>query len=158
VSGNASFMSYSPVTDTAERHCQWTNFNFPRNSLQKLFEVTALICEQYYMHCLSIDCLVRSKMLGVCRMRWHAAWLRGTRSNSASAAVSYIKILRCPQTKKSNRLRSGDHAGHATGLLLPIHLLGYALFRCSHLDTEMGRGSIMHVPHVLADPEKNLLQ
>jgi hypothetical protein len=60
------------------------------------------------MHRLSSDCLVRLKMSGVCRMSSHAAWMRGKRSASVSTVVSYTKVLRCPQMKKSNGLRSGD--------------------------------------------------
>lgn len=76
-----------------------------------------------------MNCPVRSNMPGICRISSHEAWTRGKRSASVPKVVSYTKVFRCPQTKKSNALRSGDRAGHA--MTPHIDVLPYQLRGCN---------------------------
>jgi hypothetical protein len=129
VSWNASFMSCSPETDIAERQCQWNHLIYKKRFTTVRSDGPPSMNTTYTASALTAWCVRRCQMPGVCRMSTHAAWMRSKRSASVPTVVSCTKVLRCPQTKNSNGLRSDDRAGHATGLPRPIDLPGYALFR-----------------------------
>ncbi|GFW32010.1 hypothetical protein TNCV_2600371 [Trichonephila clavipes] len=57
-------------------------------------------------------------------MSTEAMTIPAVRSSTKATGVSHTGDFRCPQKKKSIRLRSRERGGQATGSPSPIHLLG----------------------------------
>jgi hypothetical protein len=119
-----------------------------RSTAKNLYPPIAQFTHYVYLWHASKECRkARSNMPR--SMSSHAAWMWRKRSASVSTGVSYTKVLRCPQTKKIWLIEvwCPCRPHHWTTAANPLPWVCIVQL-IAHLDTGVGRGSIMHVHSV----------